>query len=404
MLPRSELKPGFWLVFWRELNWLRRRPFLLALTTIVPLGLMATLTFVFQAGLATKLPIAVLDLDSSDLSRSIIRIVDATPDVSVAKRVGELAEGRQAILSGQVHGLLMLPKDLERDVFSGRRPEVVFFYNTQTLTTGNLAVRGVNAAVPSAAAGIRLSLRTGHGEPMEAAQADLAPIPVQVHALFNPTLNYVHFLLASLLPSVLQIIVVTASSYSAGLDVETPNRLKILRRLGGGLLPALAGKLVPHTILFLTVLGLADAVLFGLLGVPLHGASWALLMAGILFILSCQLLGTLLALLLKPMATAVSIGTLMTSPAFGFMGIGFPRLGMGAFAYGYGAILPGTWYLTARIDQTVRGAPVELAWKPILILLAFVVGLTILVMLRLLMMRTATEADHLRPIFREATP
>jgi ABC-2 type transport system permease protein len=37
----------------------------------------------------------------------------------------------------------------------------------------------------------------------------------------------------------------------------------------------------------------------------------------------------------------------------------------------------------ARIDQTIRGTPVDLSWKPILILLAFVVGLASLVALRL---------------------
>ena len=206
---------------------------------------------------------------------------------------------------------------------------------------------------------------------------------MQINALFNPTLNYVHFLLAALLPTVLQIIVVTTSAYSTGLDVETSYRLRILRRLGGGLWRALAGKLLPYTILFLAVLGLADVMLFGYFGVPLRGQGPILVLAGTLFILSCQLLGMLLALLLRPMATAVSIGTLLTSPAFGFMGVGFPRLGMNAFAYGWGALLPGTWYLTARIDQTVRGTPLDLSWKPVLILLAFVVALACLAALRL---------------------
>jgi ABC-2 type transport system permease protein len=370
-------------VFWREVDWLRRRPFLFAFTTIVPLALMALLTGVFSAGLATRLPIAVLDLDSSDLSRSIIRMVDASPDTAVAVRVGELAEGRGMILSGKVHGLLMLPQNLERDVFAGRRPEVAFFYNTQTLTIGNLTLRGVNAAVPTAAAGIRLSLRTAEGQPLEDAQAAITPIPVQIHALFNPSLNYVHFLLAALLPSLLQIVIVTASAYSVGMDVETRHRLRILRRLGGGLWPAMAGKLLPYTVIFLLVLAASDAVLFGILELPLHGSSWLLITAGFLFVLSCQLLGALLALLVSPTATAVSVATLMTSPAFGFMGIGFPRLGMSAFSLGFGALLPGTWYLTARIDQTIRGAPLDLSARPILILLAFVVGLAGLVALRL---------------------
>src|SRR6266702_4749492 len=157
MLTHRTVRPRFWLVFWREIGW--RRPFLLGLTTIVPLAQMAFLVAIFSAGLATRLPIAVLDLDGSDLSRTIIRMVDATPDTAVAVRVGDLAEGRGMILSEKVHGLLMLPQNLQRDVFAGRRPEVVFFYNTQTMTIGNLTVRGVNAAVPAATAGIRLSLR-----------------------------------------------------------------------------------------------------------------------------------------------------------------------------------------------------------------------------------------------------
>src|SRR5260370_9746288 len=151
MRSRAGLGLGFGLVFWRELGWLRRRYFLLALTTLVPLGLMALLIAIFSAGLATRLPIGVLDLDHSDLSRTVVRMVDATPDAAVDVHVGELAAGRQLIRSGQIYGLLMLPKDLQRDVFAGRRPEVVFFYNTQKMTSGNIVLRGVNNAVPTAA-------------------------------------------------------------------------------------------------------------------------------------------------------------------------------------------------------------------------------------------------------------
>jgi len=387
MLARRNVRPGFWLVFWREIGWLRRRPFLFGLTTIVPLAQMAFLAAIFSAGLATRLPIGVLDLDGSDLSRTIIRMVDATPSSAVAVRVGDLAEGRSLILSGKIHGLLMLPHDLQRDVFVGRRPEVVFFYNTQTLTTGNLVASGVNAALPSSAAGIRLSLRTAQGQPLEFARASLQPIPVQINALFNPTLNYVFFLLTALIPSILQVVMVTTASYSIGLDVETRYRLRILRRLGGGLWPAMAGKILPYTILFMLVLGLSDTLLFVVFGLPLRGQSWLLIIAGLLFILSCQLLGGLLALVLKSTVSAVSIGTLVTAPAFGFMGIGFPRLGMNAFSYGWGALLPGTWYLTARVDQTVRGTPIDLSWKPVLVLLAFTVALAGLVAWRLESMR-----------------
>jgi ABC-2 type transport system permease protein len=407
MLARRAVRPGFWLVFWRELAWLRRRPFLFGLTTIVPIAQMAFLAAIFSAGLATRLPIAVLDLDGSDLSRSIIRMVDATPDTAVAVRVGDLAQGRGLILSGKVHGLLMLPQNLQRDVFAGRRPEVVFFYNTQTLTIGNLTARGVNAAIPAASAGIRLALRSERGEPLELAQADLQPIPVQTHPLFNPTLNYVYFLLTALMPSVLQVIMVMTGAYSVGLDVETPHRLRILRTLGGGLWPAMAGKILPYTILFMLGLGFADVLLIAGFGLPLHGHAWLLIIAGLLFVVSCLLFGAFLAVVLKSTASAVSVGTLLTAPAFGFMGIGFPRLGMSAFAYDWGALLPGTWYLVARVDQTVRGTPVDLSWQPIGVLAAFAIGLAGLVAWRLEANRAAarrTTVPVTPPISGEAYP
>jgi ABC-2 type transport system permease protein len=391
MMAKGRLRPGFLTVFRREFDRLWRRPFLLFLTTILPLLLMGVLAAVFSAGLATRLPIAVLDLDNTDLSRTIIRTVDATPDTAVFRNVSDLTEGKRLILSGEVHGLLMLPIHLERDVLSGRRPEVVFFYNTQAMTTGNLTLRGVSAAVPSVAAGIRLSLRTAEGQPVDAAEEALAPIPVQVNPLFNPTLNYAHFLLAALLPSVLQVIIVTTMAYAVGLDVETTHRLRILRRLGGGLWPAMAGKILPYTLLFLVVLGIADWVLFGFLGMPLRGDRYLLVLAGILFILADQFIGILLALLLRPMANAISIGTLLMAPAFGFMGIGFPRIGMNAFAYYWGQIIPGTWYLMARIDQTIRGTPIDLSWKPIAVLLFMVLLLASLTALRLEVIRARRQ-------------
>lgn len=396
MTASTRVRPGFILVFRREFNRFYRGLFLMLFTTMLPLLLMGLLAIVFSAGLATRLPIAVIDLDGSDLSRSIVRTVDATPDTAVAVRVSDLAEGRMLILAGKVHGLLMLPHNLERDVFAGRRPEVVFFYNTQTLTTGNLTLRGVTAAIPSVAAGIRLSLRTAEGQPAETARAALAPVPVQVNPLFNPTLNYAHFLLAALLPSVLQVVIVTTMAYTVGTDFETRHRFRILRRLGDGLWPAIAGKILPYTLVFLIVLGLSDAVLFGILGMPLRGENWMLLIAGLLFILANQLFGVVLALFLRPTASAVSIGTLIFAPSFGYMGIGFPRLGMNAFAYHWGELIPGTWYLMARIDQTIRGTPVDLSWRPILVLTIFVIVLTGLTALRLEIMR-ARPIEKARP-------
>jgi ABC-2 type transport system permease protein len=380
---RRALRPGFALVFRRELRWLRRRPVLLFFTTALPLFLMSLFTVVFSAGLPTELPVAVLDRDGTDLSRAVIRMVDATSEIAIVEQVDDLAQGRHLILSGNVYGLLMLPLNLQRDAFAGRRPEVVFFYDNQHMTVGGILARGATAAVGEAGAGVQVALRDSQGEPVELAQAAIVPIPIHQNTLFNPALNYAHFLLAALLPAVLQIIVVTTSAYSVGLDIEGRYRLAILRRLGGGMWSALFGKLLPHTVVYLVIYVLGESVLFDYLEMPLRGHAWLLVLAAILFIFACQLLGMLLVVVTLRIGTALSIAGLITAPAFGFMGVGFPRLGMNEFAHAWGALLPGTWYLQARVDQTIRGTPLDLSLPPIVVLAAFVFVLACLCALRL---------------------
>lgn len=370
--PRSH---GIWRTFIREWRQIFHNPLLIAMTTAVPLLASALLIGVFVNSLPTDLPVGVVDLDASDLSRSVIRMVDATPDVAVTTRYDNLYAGRSAIVAGQIYGLLMLPKNLERDVRAGRRPEVVFFYNTQMLTTGNLALRGASAALQTAEAGLRQSTRMAMGQSQAEASAAMQPIPIDVRPLFNPTMNYAFFLLASLLPSVMQVVIMTTSAYAISIDTASPQRIHRLRRICFSPTSYLIGKLLPYTILFLMMMGVADAVLVGPLEMPIRGDFTLLTFASLLFIIASQLVGTWFGLTLRPVASAVSISTLISAPAFGFMGVGFPRIGMNVFSHGFSALLPGTWYLEARMDQTVRGTPPELGLQPVAILGAFVVVL-----------------------------
>jgi ABC-2 type transport system permease protein len=358
------LRPGLWLVIRRELRWIRRRPVILSLTLLFPLLLTSLLVLIFGFGVPTEFPLAVVDRDGSDLSRALLRRVDATAEVRIIREVQDLAAGRQLILSGEAHGLLLIPEQLERDTLHGRRPGVVLFYDNQFMLIGSLVWRGVANAVAASAAGLRVALRASHGQSTDLARAALAPIPVQQHPLFNPSLDYVQFLLAAIIPALLQIIIATTSAYSFSLEMHH-GRAAILRRLGGGRLRALVGKLLPHTLIFLIVLALAYAVLFGPLGVPLRGDIGVLLAACVLFVLACQLLGGFMAIATADLVKALSTVALCVAPAFGFMGISFPRIGMNGFAQVWSALLPGTWFLQVQVDQTLRGAPPRYSLPPL---------------------------------------
>ncbi|MGO9485364.1 MAG: ABC transporter permease [Rhodomicrobium sp.] len=385
----SRARPGFLLVLQRELRWIRRRPALTLMPLVFPLSLFGLLAAVFYAGLPSDLPVAVLDKDRSTLSRQVIRMIDATLDASIAYRVEDLSAGRRLILEGKAYAVVMMPANLERDVAAGRRPDIAVFYNNQFMTAGSILSRAIGDALANAEAGVGISSLTKRGEPFQFAQASLTPIPVRQSPLFNPSLNYVYFLLAALIPAILQIFICAASAYSIGLERTTIANMRVLTRLGGGIAPAMFGKLLPYTLAFSATLWIADAILFGYLGAPFRG-DWRLLaVSGILFVVAYQLMGGLFSLVARDIVHALGYAGIYTAPSFGFIGVSFPRSAMPLFAQVWGALLPVTWYMQIRIDQTVRGAPVMESLRPLGYLALSVAILTILSVLRLLQLRIA---------------
>jgi ABC-2 type transport system permease protein len=376
---------------WREFDLLLRRPALLGLVVLLPVLMIALMTGIFRAGIPTGMAVAVVDLDRSDLSRSITRMLDAAPEVEVTDQALSLSEARALIVSGAVRGAVLLPAGLERDMARGERPEIVTFYDNQHMSAGSLVARGARGAVDTALAGLRLSIRQGQGEAPAQAQTALQPIPLQTHALFNPAFDYVHFLLAALVPTVLQILAAAGTAYAISLDFGPGRDPRALVRLAGGLLPAMLGKILPYTALFLLILGLSDVVLYGWLGVPLRGSLLLMAAGAVLFVLASQLIGALAFVATRNMGTAASIIAVITAPAFGFMGLGFPREAMSWLAQGWSALIPGTWYLQLRIDQSLRATPVEISVWPVLWLALLTLALAGLTLAQLARLRRSVE-------------
>ena len=375
----------------REFGLLPRRPVLLGLVVLLPVLMIALLTGIFRAGIPTDLSVAVVDLDRSDLSRSLTRMLDAAPEVRVTHQALSLSEARALIVSGAVRGAILLPAGLERDLTRGDRPEIVTFFDNQHMSAGSLVARGARGAIDAALAGMRISIREGQGQAPTQAQTAVQPIPLQTHALFNPAFDYVHFLLAALVPTILQIIAAAGTAYAIALDFGPGRDPHNLMRLAGGLLPAMLGKILPYTAVFLLILGLSDLALYGWLDVPLLGSLPLMAAGAVLFVLASQLIGALAFVLTRDMGTAASMIAIITAPAFGFMGLGFPREAMSTVAQAWGALIPGTWYVQLRIDQSLRATPVEISVWPVLWLALIVLGLAALTLAQLARLRRNLE-------------
>ena len=71
----------------REFRLLPRRPALAGLVVVLPLIMLLVLGGIFRAGIPTGMAVAVIDLDRSDLSRAVARMLDAAPERRDPRRI-----------------------------------------------------------------------------------------------------------------------------------------------------------------------------------------------------------------------------------------------------------------------------------------------------------------------------
>jgi ABC-2 type transport system permease protein len=372
---RPAAKPGFLLVARRELRWLLHDRVALALIFGVPLFAFVVLTAVFSHPVIRGLGVVVVDEDRSDTSRAFVEQVAASPSLSIVERAGDLASAARAIRAGEAIAAVYIPADFERDLKAERRPQVVAFYNQQFLTAAGVASSGLSDSLAAAAssAATRAAPKASR----------IGSLVAETIVLVNPEKNYAQFLLRALLPMVLHVVIAIAAGYAVGSEFHRRSMRTWLACAGGNPIVALAGKLAPLFGIFLVIMLSVPLILEGLLGISFKGDVPMVVVAAMLLIIGYLALGALMQLLVRDLATGLGLTGLVVSPAFGYAGVGFPVLGMNAFALMWGAALPLRWYMAVLLGQAARGLPLSDSARPFAALAALAVLYTLLAFLRL---------------------
>lgn len=355
----------------REWQLLLSDAWLRALVSWLPLLLFLILWWIFSAGLPRDLTIGVVDLDHSDLSRALIRQYDAHPSLRVSRQFSDVNTGSQAMRNGEINALLVIPYEMKKHIITGRPPQVTAFYNSQFLLTGNMIVSALQQA--QGTFGARLEVMNAMMSGKVGAQALAAAVPVgtQVTALFNINTNYANFLVSGLLPSLWQILIVIITMLALSRELHLQG---LAAWLGEQPVAAIAGKLLPYS-LILWLQGLAFLwFMYGFLGWPMNGSWDVLVLSQLLMVLASQAMGLLLFLLVKDPARALSLAAAYTAPSFAFMGITFPATNMNLPAQMWRELLPVSHYINIQLYQANHGASVSSALPQMGALLLFFVA------------------------------
>ena len=365
-----------WAVLQRELVRMTHQPIYLTLMLVLPLLSFAFFALLFNQGVARNIPIAILDEDHTTLSRKVAQMIDDTPTAMVAYDIQDIDEGERLMREGRIMAIVQVPDFFEKNILSNRQTHVEAYITGTNITVNGLLARDIQTAVTTFSAGIQLQLLTKQGLTDRQAMAQLMPVRFSKHVLFNPYTNYGYYLSPSFMPMMLLIFVIMTTIFAVGTELKRGTAGEWLATGGDSVAAAAAGKLLPITVVMFLVAMAMLCIIFKVVGVPLNGSLWVILLATLLFIVSYQAIGLFIVALLSNLRLSLSIGGGYSVLAFTFSGLTFPVMAMWPAMQYLSRLFPFTYYTDIFVDQMLRGAPVvcslpDLGYMSLFILLPF---------------------------------
>lgn len=341
----------------RRAEWrlLAKDPWLLSLVTWLPPLLFGLIYAIFSQGMARNLPVGVVDLDQSKLSRTLIRTYDASPTIAITGNYPSTLAGTKAMRGGDIYGLLIISADTQKNAALGRPPAVEAFYNSQFLLIGKQVKSAILQAHATALAQIdTLKHLSSHAPVMGQALAAAVPVNTQATPLFNSNSNYAQFLVSAIIPALWQIFIVVTTVLSMAAELHRDNGLA--GWLKDRPVRALVEKLVPYSLLFWLHGILFLITMFVVLGWPMHGHLGFLIFCQLLTVLACQCAGALIFFLSRDAARGLGMAAAYCAPGLAFMGVTFPATDMTLLARVWRSLLPVSHYMDIQIAQVNYGA------------------------------------------------
>ncbi|WP_278932028.1 ABC transporter permease [Moraxella osloensis] len=416
----------FFAAFWhsarREWDFLVQNRWDFSLMFWMPIVLIFLVWWIFSKGMAVGIPIAVIDNDHSAQSATIIRYIDATPEVAVVKSLHSAAAAQQAIETTDVMAVVEIPENFSTNLLAGKTSRLLLNVNAQYGTHSGMIQKAVQTAVTTFSAGAEMQRRVAIGEDVTLAKTSYAPIQSQSVALFNTANNYQQFLAVTVVPALLHILSMVIGASTVGRELvdktlgEWYQSLKYpkfasshasnhaFNRPFNYSHPVTLGHEKPK--LSLIIAGLNGKLIWAMFAYTLWAAVALTLVMQIFPIRLASVAITYLIFLMFMMVSfwlgvIVTVGTFsyreglsftgfISAPSFAFSGVTFPFLAMSPAAQRWANALPLTHYLNLQTTQLQMGAPPSFAYSSF-------IGFFIAVMITLLLAALLTKKALLKP-------
>lgn len=359
---RDKITQGFndlFYIWWEELKSVFKDQGVLIFFFLVPLAYPILYAFIYTNETVREVPVAVVDLSHSSLSRKFLRDVDASADLHIVAYCSDLEEAKEIMRQKGAYGTICIPEHFSDDIVKGIQTQVQIYCDMSGLLYYKALLSTCTDVSLEMNKRIKIS-RLGNTTDRQD-EVGTQPLEYENVALFNPQNGFASFLIPAVLILIIQQTLLLGIGLAAGTAREN-NRFRDLvplnKRYHGTLRIVLSKSLVYFMIYMLMGTYILCAVprMFSLVQIPQPDVLFAFLIP---YLLACIFFAMTASIAIRNRETCMLIFVFTSLPLLFISGISWPGAAVPSFWKYVSWLFPSTFGINGFVRINSMGATLQ---------------------------------------------
>jgi ABC-2 type transport system permease protein len=344
-----------------ELSFIFRDPAIILIFIIANIAYPILYSIAYSNEQIKEVEMAVVDLDKSQSSRQFCRMIDATEGLKNTLFTGDLGEAKEQFYSGKVKGIVLIPDDFEKSIFSGAQAHVGIYADASYFLIYKQVYSSIVSVSQTFSAGIQLKKGLAKGNSYAQAIKNLSPVKLKTVELFNPSSAYGSFVMPSIILVILQQTLLIGIGILGGTrkEIQRYNASNSVQSEKHKIVPFILGKSFAYFIIFM-IIGAFNLIWINhWFGYPDKSTNIAILSLYIPYIIANIFLGMAISVFFKHRENAMLFMVFLSIPVLFLSGATWPAEAIPVFLRKIAMIFPSTFMVSAFQRVRTMGVGIE---------------------------------------------
>lgn len=333
---------------------------------LVPLLYPLLYSWAYNNEVVRDVPVAVVDLSHTQLSRQFIRQYDASPDVKVAYHCNSLEEARELVGKQIIRGVVYIPADFAQNLNRMEQSHISVYCDMSYM----LAYKAIFQTATAVSGGMNKDIQIHLSGNYTSREDDIStqPLAVEEVAIFNPTGGYGNFIIPGVLMLIIQQTLLLGIGLSAGTAREN-NRYRDLvpvSRHYNGIFRIVLGKSLCYFMVYAVISAWLTMIVPKLFGFVALLEWHSLLGLMVPYLLACIFFGMMISCLVRYRENVMLLIVFMSVPLLFLSGVSWPQSSMPGAWRSVACLFPSTFGVRGFVRLNSMGATladIELEYK-----------------------------------------